>query len=636
MCGIAGWLGTLPNGEIYARRMLRALHHRGPDAHGVQSWPEATFIHTRLSIIDLSPTGVQPMPNEDRTVWTVFNGEIYNHHQLRQRLKSKGHRFRGRSDTEILPHLYEEGLDFLSELRGMFAFATYDTEARTLTLARDRFGIKPLFYAPAKDRLVFCSELQALLEMPFIDRTPQRQAIYDFAALSYIPAPETFYRGIRALEPGEVLQARLDGNEIVWNTRRYHSWSIAPDPCMLLNKATDRADELVTAAVERQLESDVPLGSLLSGGIDSSLVSCAAQKALRGELRTFNVRFPDKRFDETWAAEMVAKHIGSRHESLDMQTVQGTWDHVTSLLSHAGQPFADTSLFAVNAISRLMRQRVTVAMSGDGGDEAFGGYDVYWRIPRIVRLQKLPFPLMRTSAVALTILSKFGVSSRLSHRMRELAASDDTAVIQSLFSSMSQREHESLCRNTDVLPVRRLFERQWTHHLDRKASRYERLSAYATEVNARLTLPNDFLFKVDIGSMKESLEVRVPMLDEDLFAFGLSVPQRLKVNGRTCKRILRSVAARRLPPQVANKPKWGFSVPLESWVGDLKQNLSDVLLDRSSPLPEFFRPKAYQPLIEALRDGHPSLDLSREDLYLRAIMLLAVHLALSRPNGKAV
>src|SRR5262249_38633074 len=321
-----------------------------------------------------------------------------------------------------------------TKLRGMFALAIYDTERRTLILARDRFGIKPLFYAPRKDRIVFASELPALLQMSGIDTRPDKQAIYDFTALGYIPAPETFYMGIRALQPGEILQAQLNGDQILWNTRKYHSWSIAPNPAMTLAEAADRAEELVTGAVEKQLESDVPLGSLLSGGIDSSLVSGAAQKALHGELRTFNVRFPDKRFDETWAAETVAKHIGSRHESLDMETVQGTWDHVTSLLCHAGQPFADTSLFGVNAISRLLRQRVRVAISGDGGDEAFGGYDVYWRIPRIVSWQMLPFPLKRAPAMALNALSWFGVSPRLSHRMEELAGADDTAVIQSLFS----------------------------------------------------------------------------------------------------------------------------------------------------------------------------------------------------------
>jgi len=273
------------------------------------------------------------MTNEDGTIWTVFNGEIYNHRELRRDLEAHGHVFRGYSDTEVIPHLYEEeGADCVSKLRGMFALAIYDMRTRTLVLARDRFGIKPLFYAPGKDRLGFASEIRALRELPGIDDRPDRQAIYDFAALFYIPAPETFYVGIRALQPGELLEARLDEGGISWRTRTYHQWGIAPNLHLTLAQATEQADALVTAAVRRQLESDVPLGALLSGGIDSSLVSVAAQTVLNGGLHTFNVRFSEKEYDETWAAVAVAKHIGSHHETLDMDDARGTWDHVTGLL----------------------------------------------------------------------------------------------------------------------------------------------------------------------------------------------------------------------------------------------------------------------------------------------------------------
>src|SRR5262245_58728937 len=211
MCGIAGWLGTLRDGQACSERMLASLRHRGPDSCGIQSWPEATLLHTRLSIIDLSQAGAQPMANEDGTVWTVFNGEIYNHRELRNRLEKHGHVFRGRSDSEVLPHLYEEeGPGFVARLRGMFAFAIYDARTRTLVLARDRFGIKPLFYSAASHLFAFASEVRALLELPGINDRPDRQAIYDFAALMCIPAPATFYVGIRALQPGEILEARVN------------------------------------------------------------------------------------------------------------------------------------------------------------------------------------------------------------------------------------------------------------------------------------------------------------------------------------------------------------------------------------------------------------------------------------------
>jgi asparagine synthase (glutamine-hydrolysing) len=636
MCGIAGWLGTLPNSENYAAHLVQAMHHRGPDAHGMQSWPEATLVHTRLSIIDLSPAGAQPMANEDGTIWTVFNGEIYNHHELRRGLEARGHVFKGRSDTEVLPHLYEEeGLAFVTRLRGMFALAIYDVRTRTLVLARDRFGIKPLFYAPGTNSLAFASEIRALRKLPGIDDRPDKQAIFDFAALFYIPAPETFYTGIRALQPGELLEARLDAQGVSWKTRTYHQWAITPDPVIRVAQAVERADTLLTAAIRRQVESDVPLGALLSGGIDSSLVSAAAQAALSGGLRTFNVRFSEKEYDETWAAVAVAKHIGSRHETLDIDDAPGTWDHVTSLLLHAGQPFADTSLFAANAVCRLMRRHVTVALSGDGGDEGFGGYDVYWRIANIARWQRLPVQIRRGGTALLASIPKLGdLTEHLPQRMRELDSADDTSVMQVLHCWIREEEHGHLCRETDVLPVRRLFEPHWEHALPPKACRLERLSVHATEVNTRLILPNDFLFKVDTASMRESLEVRVPMLDEDLFAFGLSLPHYLKVNGRTCKRVLRAVAGCRLPSTVANKPKRGFGIPVDAWVNaDFKVRLRDALLGISSKLPEFFRPEAYQPIVEAFCDGRPCHGISRQGLYQRAMMLLSLHLAL---EGRSV
>jgi asparagine synthase (glutamine-hydrolysing) len=631
MCGIAGWLGYLPDAEIYAARTQQAMRHRGPDGHGAQLWVGAGSVHTRLSILDLSPAGAQPITNEGRTVWAVFNGEIYNHKEIRRNLESRGHVFKGHSDSEVLPHLYEEeGREFVQKLRGMFAFAIYDTRTRTLILARDRFGIKPLFYAQGKDRLAFASEIGALKEVPGIDLHPDRQAIYDFAALAYIPAPETFYTGIRALQPGEILEARRDADGVSYKIRNYHKWKIAPDPMITFSNAVERTNELMGAAVKNQLESDVPIGALLSGGIDSSVVSSAAQDAMRGGLRTFNVRFPEKEYDETWAAVAVAKHIESHHETLDIEVDQGTWDHITSLLRHTGQPFADTSLFAVNAVCRLMRRRVTVALSGDGGDEGFGGYNFYWQIASIARWQALPKSVWRGTALGLSGLASCGmVPGRFAQRLQGLAEADDTSIIQNLFCWVREQEHRDLCKDTDLLPVRRLFEPQWEYQLPRGASRLERLSAHATEVNTRLMLPDDFLYKVDSASMRESLEVRVPMLDEKLFSFGLSLPHHLKVTGHTCKRVLRAVAKRRLPASVANKPKRGFEIPVDSWVdASFKANLRDALLGSSSTLPEFFRPAAYRSKVEAFCEGRTYPGISRQGLYQRAIMLLSVHLAL--------
>lgn len=644
MCGIAGWLGFLPEPEQIAASMAYGLRHRGPDAHDTRSWPDASLVHTRLSIIDLSPTGAQPMCNEDGTIWVIFNGEIYNHAYLRRRLETHGHFFRGRSDTEVLPHLYEEmGLEFVTELRGMFALALYDTRRHTLVLARDRFGIKPLFYAPTRSHLAFASEVQALLNVPGIDLRPDPQAIYDFAALFSIPAPETFYTGIRALQPGEQLVAQM-GDPVTWSVRPYHHWTVAPDLALTPEDASDRASSLILNAVRSQLESDVPLGAFLSGGIDSSLISSAAQSLVSDGIRTFNVRFSEKEYDETWAAVTVAQYIQSRHMTLDMNQADDEWEHISQLLIHTGQPFADTSIFATHAICRLMRQHVTVALSGDGGDEGFGGYNLYRRIPTLARLQKLPTPVWRrfwhelSRIVILADSLGVAVHPQLSRRSLLLSRSpEDATLIGALFRSVSDDELDRLCQPRGVEPVCRLFEPQWEYRFPAGISLYERLLAHATEVNTRLVLANDFLFKVDAASMKESLEVRVPMLDEDLFTFGLSLPYKLKVRRNEPKAVLRSVAERRLPAAIAHKPKHGFGVPVDRWVGpSFKARLRETLLDSRTQLDEYFRPETYRQWIESFCAGTHHPGLSRSDTYQRVMMLLATHLALGRSTSFGV
>lgn len=634
MCGIGGWIGHQQAGGEIAECMRRAMHHRGPDGYGIRALSSAMLVHTRLSVIDLSESGAQPMANETGTVWSVFNGEIYNHRELRNELKQRGYRFKGYSDSEVIPYLYEEyGLEFVERLKGMFAIAIYDTHSRTLVLARDRFGIKPLFYAPTKTKLAFASELRALLCAKPIDTTPDRQAVYDAAALFYIPAPATFYRGIRALQAGEILVARFIHDDTVsWEVRQYWKGSLTPDPTILLSGAIDRARELIATAVCRQLESDVPLGALLSGGIDSSLISTAAQEALHGTLSTFNVRFPDHKYDETSSALAVAEYIRSRHVTLDMDEGRGTWEYVIDLLRHAGQPFADTSLFGVNAVCRLMRTHVTVALSGDGGDEGFGGYDVYWRLARVAQMQQLPAAMWRVGAQVLGQLKGLArLPSHLPARLKEISQVDDVQVIQDLFTWIHEEELQRLCLDyVKMQPVRRFFEQQWEHHLPRNATRIERLSALATETSIRVTLANDFLFKVDLASMKESLEVRVPMLDEELMAFGLTLPHDLKVRGRECKLVLRGVAARQLPPAVAQKPKHGFAVPVDRWVNaEFRSRVRETLLGPASRLPEFFKPEEYEPIIRVFCDGLPKKGLSREGVLRRAIFFLSVHLHLA-------
>lgn len=631
MCGIAGWFGNLHLDPRVASAMAQRLRHRGPDAEGIRAWPDATLVHRRLSIIDLTAAGEQPMSNEDGTIWTVFNGEIYNHHLLRNRLAGEGHRFRGRADSEVLPHLYQrEGKAFLSDLRGMFGFATYDRPRRRILLARDRFGIKPLFYAPLQNGVVFASEIRALHVVPGVDLDVDPQSLSDYTSLTYVPAPSTFFKGIRALEPGCWLEADLSGGTFRYTIGRYHRPAISSRRELELAPVVDEAERLVSEAVRSQLESDVPIGALLSGGIDSSLVSAAAQSALApARLQTFNVRFADASYDETWAAKVVAEHIGSDHETLPFEMGGGKWEAITGMLAHAGQPFADTSMFAVNAVSRLMRQHVKVALSGDGGDEAFGGYDLYWQLDRFARMRRLPKSLIRGGVLALRMARGIDPAyGRWSQRLAELTG-DDQTIVSSLFRWVRDQELRALLPDLSVAPVQRLFERQWEHDLPPDASGVERLDAHATEVNARLVLPNDFLFKVDIASMRESLEVRVPMLDESLFGLGLMLPHRLKVRGRSGKLVLRALAARKLPHAIATKPKWGFGVPFDTWVdAAFRDRLRDTLTP-SSPISAWYDPAVYIPLVESFcRRTGESGSVSREGLYQRVILFMAAHVVL--------
>jgi asparagine synthase (glutamine-hydrolysing) len=637
MCGLAGWLGGPPVDEAAQNAVLERLSHRGPDGTGAKLFDDAGLLHTRLKIIDLSPLGDQPMPNEDGTVWVVFNGEIYNHRQLRRSLEGSGHRFRGRSDTEVLVHLYEQhGAGMLGLLRGMFALAVFDVTRRALLLGRDRFGIKPLFFTHDRQALRFASELQALRAFPGVEVTPDRQALADYAALLFIPAPRTAYTEIDALEPGSYVEARLGPDGLELETRRYHEWAPEPRAGLSLEDAVSEVGPLLDEGVRRQLESDVPLGAMLSGGIDSSLVCEAAQRELDRDLATFSVRQSDPAHDESHVAAQVASAIGSDHMTLEMDEDRGTWESISGTLLGLGQPFADTSLFAVRRVSRAMRHHVTVGLSGDGGDEAFGGYDLYWQLERIASLLRLPTPAWRIGAALARPAAAVGLGRpSLARRATDLAGADDTSVIETLFCWLRPREHaELLVDPTGVDPTRRHFERSWAAAAAWNGTRVERLSAHAAEVNVRLVLPNDYLFKTDAGSMRESLEVRVPLLDEETVDFGLSLPHRLRTDGRRGKRVLRALAAKRLPAAVAARPKQGFTVPFDRWVDDsFKATAREALLDPGSPVADHFRPEVYRPWVEAFAQGAQVPEITRGGLYQRVMMLVGLDVAL-RSQGQ--
>lgn len=633
MCGIAGWVGRTDfNSAETIAKVKKCMLSRGPDLQKDKAWENVTLIHNRLKIIDLSELGDQPMCNEDGTIWVVFNGEIYNHRALQADLEKKGHKFRSKSDTEVILHLYEEeGIDFVKHLKGMFAIGLYDTNKQKVILARDRFGIKPLFFYNKDDRnLIFSSTLNAIKSVPGIDLSINRQAIFDFTSLFYVPAPYTFYTHITALLPGETLEINISTDRLDITKKRFHTHLPVPDKGLSAEDMVERSEALIENAVNSQLESDVKLGSLLSGGIDSSLVSYYAQKNLNSKLHTYNVKFAEEEYDETWAAVAVAESIGSRHETLLMENGSAGWDKVTSLLLHTGQPFADTSYFAAHGVCALMKKHVTVALSGDGGDEAFGGYTPFGEIEQIFRFNNIPRIFTGPAVLAARMLAPANPKfARFDRIFRAFYNKDEVEIVENFYRWIRKDEHEQLMFNTSTYDeIRRFIEPNYEALKPQGLRGLELLSALLSNTYAHLTLPNDFLFKVDAASMYESLEVRVPMLDEDLFENGLTLPHNLKVNNKELKHILRRIARKRLPDKVANKPKWGFGIPVDTWVNKEFKERANSYLSNHAILKETLNETVYKEWVDCFCNNKPHRSISREGIYQRVIMLLALALHL--------
>lgn len=621
--------------------ILRQLAHRGPDSRGTEVVAGvATLVHTRLRVIDLSEAGHQPAWSEDRQVAVVFNGEIYNHRDLRSELKRRGHRFRGHSDTEVLAPLYQEhGARFVDHLRGMFAIGVVDLRRKKLVLCRDRFGIKPLFWAHCDGGVAFSSEIKPLRGISGVDTSVDAQAVSDYVALHHIPPPQTMYSGIRSLEPGTILTA-TNGPSPDVDIRPYHEWDLSRRDGMDETTAVREAAVLLDNAVGSQMESDVPLGGMLSGGIDSGLICQSANGIAPGGIHTFGVSFDDPAFDERPAFETAAASIGSNHRTLHFGEISSSWDEISDILLAAGQPYADSSLLAVDALAHLLREHVTVALSGDGGDEAFAGYDHFGRLYKLAPLLTVPRvargPLLRTAAAAGGRLPSWLASrlpQQLPARLRDLgAAPSPVEVIADLTSWVRASEHRAAWVGPHVAPSARLFEPTWSG--SGTGSSVDGLFDILTEADTRIRLAGDFLPKVDVASMRHSLEVRVPMLDEDLFAFGLSLPRTLKRPRRgRGKHVLRKLAQQRVP-SIANLPKHGFGVPFDRWVGDdFRSNLLDALGSGAS-VNTWLDPRWTGELVQAFVAGEVPRGLTRQGLYQRVLMLTALELHLNESGRR--
>ncbi len=642
MSGIGGWLGAMPDGQTGASTLERYLRHRGTQHQLAQHWTDAALVYTNLQLNghDQNPPKIH-LPAKD--IWALVDGEIYNRRELQQQFAARGQH--PACDSELVACLYAEyGDECLSHLRGMFAIAIFDRPQRRLLLARDSFGLKPLFYAPMAQTLAFASEVPPLRALPDVDTAPDAQAIADLVAMFFIPAPATFYKGIRTLQPGELLIAQYDGETVHYRTRFYHRWTIAPDDSHTLESAVERTYDLMQAALRTQIADAIPYGAYLSGGIDSSLISATARQVMDSQLHTFNVRFDQAEADETRWALLVANAIHSQHHVMDMSGVSGTWADVAGLLQHIGQPITDIVVFANHALVREVRQHVPVVLSGNGAEMAFGYGASFQNLWPVRWIQLLPVAVQRLfwafGTSVLNPLANAGlVRKRLAGRFKAMSiATDIPGTTEVLFRKTSRTQQAALMQSLDVQPVRRLFTTEWQQKPD--ATWVERLMAHAIEFNARQLEPQRILYIEDAVSMKEGLQVRMPLLDEDLFTFGLTLPPHLLATKQTNKPVLRELAARLLPPEIATKRKQGFAFPLESWVSpDVKQALRDLLLANDSGLEQFYKPEAYKPMIEAFCDGRPYPGMVGNNLGRHVTLFMSTYLALhphARPTIAAI
>ncbi len=610
MCGIAGVVspGRLAVSlRASVERMCSALRHRGPDGTGTYVADGIALGHARLAIIDLSKTGQQPMTNEDGSLHLVVNGEIYNYRQLRADLQAREHSFRSHSDSEVVLHLYEEyGDDCLQRLEGMFALALWDAPRRRLLLARDRFGIKPLYVAQQGEGLHFASELIALARGQGLAAEIDPQAVYAYMALSYVPAPLSILRGVQKLLPAEraVWANGQLRRHIYWTPQSVH----VPSPRA---EAVGALAERLDASVQAHLVSDVPVAAFLSGGVDSSTVVAMAQR--HAKMETFCVSFPDSGLDEAPIARAVASHLGTQHHEVALRL-----DPV-ALLSQAvasmDEPFADSSALPTFAICQAAREVAKVVLSGDGGDEVFGGYTGRYRVaalqaalpwPRHIAgvLRRLPpWRSGRRSALPtmLELASLPDVERFLAER--QISTPEERAA---LFGTSQQGEAEQRLREVPAIAMRQAAEWHPVHR--------------ALWIDIATSLPDDMLTKVDRMSMAHGLEVRVPLLDHHLVEFALSLPPAWLVSPWPVegKRLLREVANPLLPSGILDRPKQGFCVPLNDWLRRHLLPMFDVLcLAADARLRSFVDTPA---LLGQLRG--PLGEVPRQDVYALLVLEL--------------
>lgn len=572
MCGIAGIFDpTNPPTEADLEGMNNCLTHRGPDADGIYHDGPVGLAHRRLAIID-PESGDQPVFNETGDVVVVFNGEIYNYQSLRSELRDEGHRFTTRTDTEVLVHLYEEhGTDFVSHLQGMFSFALWDADEKRLVLSRDPMGIKPLLVARDGNRIGFASELPALLDSSIEHGGLDETALAAFFALGYIPSPRTAFQNVRKVRPGERLV--IDKTDV--NRSCFYKPSIpARDPS--IGVAARELRNRVEDAIEKRLVSDVPLGAFLSGGIDSSVVVGTMAKLKDDPVQTFTVGFDESQFDESWAAREVAEYHGTDHTEITASP-STVLDVIPDVLDRLGEPFADPSLIPTYVVARETSHDVTVALSGDGADELFAGYEKYRGELLSKYYRYLPSPV-RENVIEPSInrlpASRESYAGELGRKAKKFTAGGETDLV---------RRHLGWVCVTDEESLSRVEKKPQTAAIKTLSDAHETTSRYVPKENAnditriqaadtRGSLPDQLLTKVDLASMYNSLEVRVPFLSTDVVEYAFSLPSEYKITINDRKRVLKRAFDDVLPDSILERSKQGFDMPIGEW---LKHELAD-------------------------------------------------------------
>lgn len=576
MCGIAGIYNFQSKNPVnwnLLNSMCKVIAHRGPNDQGIFIDGEIGLGMRRLSIIDLE-TGRQPVHNEDRTIWTVFNGEIYNFVELRKTLTSLGHEFYTKTDTEVIVHAYEEyGEDCVEYFRGMFAFAVWDSRNNKLFIARDRFGIKPLHYAICNGSLIFGSELKSLLQHPALYPEINYQSLNHYLSYLYTPAQETILKGVYKLPPGHTLICHKGKIQL----RQY--WDIRPEPDYSLteNAVVEKLRYLIRKAVNYRLVSDVPIGAFLSGGLDSSTIVANMTELLDRPVKTFSVGFPEADFNEAVYARTVAKALGTEHYELEV--TPDSLSIVEDLVWFLDEPMGDSSAIPTYLVSKLASQHVTVALSGDGGDEMFAGYDHYLRyqsesivdkVPQALRKHLFNFimDLMPTHMRGKNLLQHLS----LSHADR-FANGSKFFQKSHIYQLLTHDAYQQVMAETTtpLFPVE--YHKLLEHHS----------LANILYVDLKRYLPLDILTKVDRMSMSHSLEVRVPFLDHELAKFIATIPTELKLCRKNPKYILKKTMRHHLPEDIINRKKQGFAIPLKHWFkNEWKHFLLDNLLNETA------------------------------------------------------